>query len=218
MIRVYSTLKQVLFLGVLWTALLGGCSKENNTPSNSIYGTPGPAGGIIFYDKGFYSDGWRYMEITAFNIAAHPATWGCKDVDLPMCNEIGIGKGLENTINIINAQDTAATCDTNPTAAKICVDYTLNGFSDWFLPSASELEYAVEALKPLGLGGFYHYLHMWSSTEDWHGSWNADYTVETFGRQAFYVLVDQLDTDNQAEYYYADKNFHFEEVRAVRRY
>ena len=25
-------------------------------------GDEGPAGGIIFYDKGEYSDGWRYLE------------------------------------------------------------------------------------------------------------------------------------------------------------
>jgi hypothetical protein len=25
-------------------------------------GVPGPAGGYVFYDKGSYSDGWRYLE------------------------------------------------------------------------------------------------------------------------------------------------------------
>ena len=29
---------------------------------NYVIGGPGPAGGLIFYDKGFSSDGWRYLE------------------------------------------------------------------------------------------------------------------------------------------------------------
>ena len=38
-------------------------SRLNDSVSTEyIVGDTGPAGGIIFYDKGYYSDGWRYLE------------------------------------------------------------------------------------------------------------------------------------------------------------
>jgi len=30
----------------------------------------GPAGGIIFYNKGYYSDGWRYMEVVPADMSS----------------------------------------------------------------------------------------------------------------------------------------------------
>ena len=38
--------------------LLISCDDEED----SLIGTTGPGGGIIFYDKGSYSDGWRFLE------------------------------------------------------------------------------------------------------------------------------------------------------------
>jgi len=42
------------------------CLEENNTNTNQgktyKVGDKGPAGGYIFYDKGSYSNGWRYLE------------------------------------------------------------------------------------------------------------------------------------------------------------
>jgi hypothetical protein len=41
----------------------GGTSSSIKAgPLGYIVGDPGPAGGLVFYDKGFYSDGWRYLE------------------------------------------------------------------------------------------------------------------------------------------------------------
>ena len=42
---------------LLAVSLLVSCKEEE-----SIIGKTGPGGGIIFYDKGEYSDGWRYLE------------------------------------------------------------------------------------------------------------------------------------------------------------
>ena len=52
-------MKRVLFL--LLTAIIAivfgvSCKKTHTV------GEAGPAGGIVFYDKGEYSDGWRYLE------------------------------------------------------------------------------------------------------------------------------------------------------------
>jgi hypothetical protein len=38
-------------------------------------GDTGPAGGIVFYDKGFVSDGWRYLEATPAG-TEFTADWG----------------------------------------------------------------------------------------------------------------------------------------------
>ena len=38
-------------------------------------GQPGPAGGIVFFDKGSYSDGWRFLEAASNDIAG-TAEWG----------------------------------------------------------------------------------------------------------------------------------------------
>ncbi|MDR2632603.1 MAG: hypothetical protein LBC51_03150 [Treponema sp.] len=45
-----SLLRSVL----LFVFLLGSCVLEG--------GVPGPAGGYVFYDKGTYAEGWRYLE------------------------------------------------------------------------------------------------------------------------------------------------------------
>lgn len=45
-------------LVVCFAFLLVACKPE---PESKV-GTVGPAGGIIFYDKGEYSNGWRYLE------------------------------------------------------------------------------------------------------------------------------------------------------------
>ena len=49
-------------------------------------------------------------------------------------------------------------------AAWICYDLTLNGYSDWFLPSSDELTFMHENLHQDGFGGFAD-SHYWSSTE-----------------------------------------------------
>jgi len=45
--------------------LSAGCDSTGNDSNNSVtynLRDEGPAGGWVFYDKGYYSDGWRYME------------------------------------------------------------------------------------------------------------------------------------------------------------
>lgn len=212
--RSITILKQVLFLGVLWTALLGGCKDESNSPSNSIYGTPGPAGGVVFYDKGFYSNGWRYMEITPFSIGN--ANWGCLNQDLPMCSETAIGTGLENSDHILVAQADTTPCYSVPTAAKLCGDYTLNGYSDWFLPSTEELTKAVETLIPLNVGGFYSYEQIWTSTEGSGSWWDGTSSVHGCHAHRVEVLIQPSPNDN-SDVYETSKTM-LCKVRAVRRY
>ncbi|MDR1126729.1 MAG: DUF1566 domain-containing protein [Treponema sp.] len=55
------------YYGVLpFVFLLCSCVLES--------GVPGPAGGYVFYDKGAYSDGWRYLECAPEN-AGEEVNW-----------------------------------------------------------------------------------------------------------------------------------------------
>jgi hypothetical protein len=58
--------------------------------------TAGPAGGYLFYDKGSYSNGWRYLEAGAANLGANHQ-WsnpllGSQNVTGAMSTAVGSGK------------------------------------------------------------------------------------------------------------------------------
>jgi len=106
---------------------------ESNIPFWSFtIGSKGPAGGIVFYDKGAYSNGWRFLE-AAPGDQISGALWGCSEMHIPGASGLAIGTGQANTTAIVNS------CSTAGIAARICDDLVINGFSDWFLPSRDEL-------------------------------------------------------------------------------
>ena len=122
----------------------------------------GPAGGYIFYDKGDYTDGWRYMEAATedfFNGIGY--SWGTDGVDVG-ADGYALGDGHINTINIV-INDPAS-----DTAADRCVNYSINNggiiFDDWYLPSDDELILMYSVLYLNGLGDFIGDIY-WSSSE-----------------------------------------------------
>lgn len=129
---------------------------------------PGPGGGIVFYDKGSYSDGWRYLEAApdgwydgdddpSFEWGGHGTDIGGDDSGSPP-ELTGIGYGEANAEAIITALgDNGGTAY----AAQKCDQYNNNGYSDWFLPSKDELnEMYVNSGVIGGYGDSY-----WSSSE-----------------------------------------------------
>lgn len=93
----------------------------------------GPAGGILFYDKGSYSHGWRYMEAAPVNVGpGHPWSGKAYYLNIPGAFGTGIGTGLENSLAIEDAFGSGIYL------ARDCLDYSLNGYSDWFMPSDTE--------------------------------------------------------------------------------
>jgi hypothetical protein len=128
-------------------------------------GSPGPAGGIVFYDKGNYSNGWRYLE-AAPTRNEFTAGWGTSGENV---NGTGtaIGTGKRNTEIIV---ERLKALGENGKAAQMCANLNFGGYKDWFLPSKDELDLMYKNLKQKGLGGFSGDYY-WSSSY-YDGSYN----------------------------------------------
>jgi hypothetical protein len=142
------------------TAYLG--SKPTTTvhpmtiPAERIYkiGDVGPAGGVIFYDKGSNSGGWRYLEAAPI-LTEKTSTELLRFSSHRSYAEItdrSLGAGLNNThiyldklrINNVNGNTAPWYCDT----------LVFNGFSDWYLPSLDEVLMMQTNLKNNRSAGF----------------------------------------------------------------
>ena len=87
-------------------------------------------GGIIFYidetgEHGLLAAPGDLPELYIF---------GCLGNTNPIADKSEIGAGESNTLAILNY------CNEENIAARACYNLTLNGYSDWFLPSINELE------------------------------------------------------------------------------
>jgi len=129
-------------------------------------GTIGPGGGYVFYDKGSYSNGWRYLEAAPAS-SEFTAAWGLYGIACPGTSD-GIGSGQANTTAIINLL--VANSESGK-AAQLCDALTINGYNDWFLPSKDELNQMYLKLRVgNNIGGFvisdnsFPYSIYWSST------------------------------------------------------
>ena len=119
-------------------------------------GDLGPAGGIVFYDKGSISDGWRYLEAAPSDLSDYK--WG--DTVTSVTTGTAIGTGESNTEAIVAAMEAANF--TEDYAAKACANYTLGGKDDWFLPSKDELD---ELYKQRIAIGSFKANYYWSSSQ-----------------------------------------------------
>jgi len=131
-------------------------SPATPTPAFRI-GDVGPAGGIVFYDKGNNRDGWRYMEAapasTERQIPFFPAT-RVPDVSgrwTPMRSRL-VGDGKKNTELVF--EHFVNNGGGFNTAVRYCMDLEVNGFDDWFLPSLDELNWIYGNLFLQDLGSF----------------------------------------------------------------
>jgi len=148
-------------------------SRYDNTKSGTAsvsvtaIGSIGPSGGYIFYDKGSYSNGWRYLEAAPAS-SEFRAQWGLYSITCPG-TQTGIGTGRANTttiINLLNANNQTGR------AAQLCVALNINGYTGWFLPSRDELNEMWIALKMdrnniggFNISGIWPQGYYWSSSD-----------------------------------------------------
>jgi TonB-dependent SusC/RagA subfamily outer membrane receptor len=115
-------------------------------------------GGYIFY----IDESGEHGLVCAQSDQSQTAIWG--DCTPTGAKEKTIGSGNQNTSDIVSG------CSAPETAARLCYDLELNGYSDWFLPSVNELYLMYTNLYQKGLGDFQR-TYYWSSTQDKFGAW-----------------------------------------------
>lgn len=143
------------------------------TPISKTYniGDIGPAGGIIFYNRGFVADGWQYLEAAPAG-TDFTAQWGAYGQDVAGTDR-AVGSGKRNTQLII---ERLKQLGESYRAAQICAGMNINGFNDWFLPSLGELDLMYKNLKQKGLGNFGNSI-CWSSSQTIvNGAWAKRFT------------------------------------------
>jgi len=158
---------------ILFVLLFIGCSNTLPTETYSLR-VIGPAGGYIFYDKGDYSDGWRYLEAAPQSTEWANLQWGAHGTFIGGTGwEIGTGQSNTNIIvNWLNNHSETGR------AAQLCDSLIYGGYSDWFLPSDDELKLMHENLKVFEVGGFEdaYYVSSTEMNEDGAGGvvfWNG---------------------------------------------
>jgi hypothetical protein len=163
-------------------------------------GDTGPGGGVVFYDKGRTTDGWRYLEAAPekaqfrgeFGVFGHYVEGTKSDV----------GAGAANTELYRTAMSrfntTAKQRNYKPFAPLQCAELSLNGCDDWFLPSQEELDLMYANMGNLKPTGFYKGWY-WSSTQFSSGDRAYD---------ASYVQSKSFGSNQLFDRYYKDGDWH----------
>lgn len=159
--------KTIGFISLLICFILNSCDKNdesiNPIQSPTIQKSVGDTfqGGIIFYLDG---NGGGLIAATSDQSTVSANTdgsnWGCTGNNIIGADSSAVGSGYQNTIDI------ELGCISAGTAADVCANLNLGGYSDWFLPSKDELDLMWQNLADSNnIGGFAPYTY-WSSTED----------------------------------------------------
>ena len=162
-------MKKIFIAFIVCSVAIVGCKKKGcMDPSATNYDStakkddgscisPPPIGDSYQGGIVFYLDGNGGGLIAAPSDQSASAVWGCQGTSITGADGTAIGTGYQNTIDI------EAGCTTPGTAADICANLTLGGYSDWFLPSKDELNEMY--LNKDAIGGFANN-NYWSSTEN----------------------------------------------------
>jgi hypothetical protein len=178
---------------VLIAAFCAAGGAQAATEKTYKIGGTGPAGGIVFYDRGFAGKGWRYLE-AAPSGSEFNAEWGAYQKDAPN-TMTAVGFGKKNTKLIVERLQALGETDK---AAQLCAALDVKGYKDWFLPSKDELDLMHKNLKQKGLGEF-------SNTPYWSSSqYDDDANVAAWGQEFI---------SGYQDWFFKDYNY---AVRAIR--
>jgi hypothetical protein len=148
-------------------------AERNAAPAaTKVYkvGETGPAGGIVFHDKGNDSGGWRYLEAAPVSTERN-LIWGLFGTTVNGTGvELGVGK--QNTMAIVQSLMSSGEFNS---AVYYCDALESGGYNDWYLPSKGELAMMYINLKQKGLGGF---------SGDWYWS-SSDVNNDAAWKQQF---------------------------------
>jgi hypothetical protein len=186
--------------GTTYTFTVTATNSVGTSAASAVSNSVTPLGVGDYYQGGvvFYLNGSGGGLICAVSDQSTETEWGCFGTDITGADGIAIGTGNQNTIDI------EAGCTTTGVAADICANLTLNGYSDWFLPSKDELNQiylnksTIDATAVLNGGSFLSSGNYWCSTE-----YDSSY--------AFLQLFNFGGPNTTA-----NKNYSFGHVRAVR--
>ena len=160
-----------------------GTQAAQPDPAAYRIGDTGPAGGIVFYDKGNYNGDWRYLEAAPANTDKEPAMFAA-DKAFGDVKDRRLGAGKENTImlmEILNRKGGSVN-----TAPWICNQLEINGFNDWYQPSLDELLTLYKNIYGKNGSGGFKPVKYWSSTFSSNG---GVYTVNfSNGKDGFLFL------------------------------
>ena len=150
-------------------------------------GDRGPAGGIIFFDKGNKSHGWQYLEAAPSDITRRLP--GQTERIAMLTKDRSVGSGKRNTEHMM--EEARKNGGGFGWAAKACVDLKVNGFNDWYLPAWDELNHMYGNLHMQGLGSFRNETY-YSSTDTNEGWWlvnfsNGSRDYASWGQRECYV-------------------------------
>jgi uncharacterized protein DUF1566 len=158
-------MKTINFILVILFISVISCTKENaklnsvsaasvnNAAQQTFHIGDSYGGGIIFYLDSTKKHGL----IAAKTDQSTGISWYKNAYIKTNALATAIGKGALNTQKIVNAQGSNGSY-----AAKLCANYVSGGFTDWFLPSKSELnQLYLHKSKVPGLAA----TNYWSSSE-----------------------------------------------------
>lgn len=144
-------------VGEIIPATLTGTGGGGGGPSEAYaIGNVGPGGGIVFITPSTSGNATGLYFEAAPLADETQAPW-CSNTDTLLIGSITYGANFDIGTGVSNTSTADATCTSG--AIQIAADYTNNGFSDWFLPSSTELSEMRTHLG--GSPDFY-----WSSTEN----------------------------------------------------
>ena len=100
-------------------------------------------GGLVFYDKGKESDGWRYLEAATAPLATNTFSifrWDCNSsIGENIYTSTEVGSGMSNTEMI------SGKCNSSNNAATQTLNWLHNSKNDWFIPAYDEFKLLNDA-------------------------------------------------------------------------